>query len=227
MLGLGRIKVVILDVDGTLYDQSKLRMKMLRALFGYYIWRPWRFNEIRILSHFRSERERRSGETVSGLEDAQYLWCAQKGNHNIDKVKKVVKQWIFTSPNKFLAACAYPGLQSFFNTLRQKGIKIAIYSDYQAHDKLEAMNLQADLIVSSTDAEIDRFKPDPKGLLYIAERLNVTPQECLFIGDRHEMDGECALNANMPYLILDKKPFNEFEFYKQLEAKFAYFQATK
>ena len=42
------------------------------------------------------------------------------------------------------------------------------------------MGLQADLVVSSTDPEIDRLKPDPKGLLYICDHLGVSPADCLF-----------------------------------------------
>ncbi|MDB5261440.1 MAG: family hydrolase [Adhaeribacter sp.] len=211
------IKAVIFDVDGTLYTQSKLRKKMLFALLAYYAVRPWRLKEMLLLQHFRQEREKRPGDAGPDLENAQYLWCAQRGNYEVAKIKKVVDQWIFNYPNRYLASCTYPGTQSFFEVLKQNGIKIAIYSDYKAHDKLKAMGLPADLIVSSTDPEIDRLKPDPKGLLYIAEKLQLAPQACLFIGDRPELDGECAIRAKMPYRIVDKKPFDQFDFYTNLQ----------
>lgn len=212
-----RVRVVIFDVDGTLYTQSRLRKKMMYALLAHYTIRPWRLQEMMILHHFRAEREKRAGHAGGDLENAQYTWCVEKGNYSPAKVRKVVEQWMFNFPNRYLTECTYPGTQSFFAKLRSKGIQIAIYSDYKAHAKMQAMGLQADLIVSSTDPEIDRLKPDPKGLLYIAEKLQVSPQECLFIGDRQELDGQCALSANMPYLIVDKKPFNSFDFYHQLE----------
>jgi phosphoglycolate phosphatase/putative hydrolase of the HAD superfamily len=211
------IKVVIFDVDGTLYTQSRLRKKMLVALLAYYAVRPWKVEEIMILQRFRAEREKRAGYAGGDLENAQYDWCIKKGGYSPAKVRRVIQQWMFTFPNPYLQKCTYPGTQSFFSKLKSKGIKVAIYSDYKAHDKLKAMGLEADLIVSSTDPEIDRLKPDPKGLLYIADKLQVSPHQCLFIGDRQEMDGECALKAGMPYLILDKKPFKLFDFYHQLE----------
>ncbi|SMC00242.1 HAD-superfamily hydrolase, subfamily IA, variant 1 [Hymenobacter roseosalivarius DSM 11622] len=211
------IKVVIFDVDGTLYTQSRLRKKMLYALLGYYAMRPWKANDLMILQRFRAEREKRAGYAGGNLEHAQYDWCIAKGGYSLSKVRQVVEQWMFTFPNPYLARCTYPGTHSFFAKLKSKGIKIAIYSDYKAHAKMQAMGLKADLIVSSTDPEIDRLKPDPTGLQYIAEKLQVQPQECLFIGDRQEMDGECAVRAGMPYLILGKKPFHSFNFYQQLE----------
>ncbi|WP_165963579.1 HAD family hydrolase [Hymenobacter radiodurans] len=211
------IKVVIFDVDGTLYTQSRLRKRMFYALIKHYALRPWQAKDLMILQRFRVEREKRAGYAGGNLEKAQYEWCVEKGGYSPLKVRQVVEQWMFTFPNPYLAQCTYPGTHSFFAKLKSKGIKVAIYSDYKAHDKMLAMGLEADLIVSSTDPEIDRLKPDPTGLLYIANKLQVLPEQCLFIGDRQEMDGECAIRAGMPYLILDKKPFNKFNFYQQLE----------
>lgn len=60
----------------------------------------------------------------------------------------------------------------------------------------------------------------PDGLNYIVKKLKASPEECLFIGDRQEMDGECAIRANMPYLIIEKKPFDKFNFFTQLKTAF-------
>jgi phosphoglycolate phosphatase/putative hydrolase of the HAD superfamily len=211
-----RVKAVIFDVDGTLYDQSQLRKKMLFELLRYYLMRPWRFREMLALAHFRSEREKRAGFPGPDLENAQYTWCTERGRYPAAMVRNVVGRWIFKRPLRYLNACTYPGTKDFFEALRRQGIPIAIYSDYVAHEKLKAMGLAADIVVSSTDPEVDRLKPDPKGLLYIADQLGVTPSECLFIGDRQEMDGACALNAHMPYLIIEKKPYKIFDFYTKL-----------
>lgn len=214
-----KIKAVIFDVDGTLYTQSKLRAKMLGALLRYYAVRPWRLSEILILQRFRTEREKRQGAAGPDLENAQYIWGSNHGRTPVSKVKQVVAQWIFREPNQYLPDCRYPGTQSFFALLHRQGIKIGIYSDYKAHDKLTAMGLWADIIVSSTDPEIDHLKPAPHGLLYIAAKLGLAVEECLFIGDRPELDGACAQQAGMPYLIVDKLPFDSFSFYQTLEAQ--------
>jgi phosphoglycolate phosphatase/putative hydrolase of the HAD superfamily len=210
------IKVVIFDVDGTLYTQSKLRKRMLYALLAYYAIRPWRIKEVLMLQSFRTEREKKALTLVSDLENAQYRLCAEKGNFPEKKIREVVNHWMFRFPNQYLAECRYPGIRELFAGLQKSGKKIGIYSDYEAHAKLEAMNLTADLVVSSTDPEIDRLKPDPRGLLYIAEKLNVAVTDCLFIGDRPELDGECAIRAGMPYLIVVKKPFESFDFFTNL-----------
>ncbi|QDA62202.1 HAD family hydrolase [Hymenobacter jejuensis] len=211
-----KVKMVVFDVDGTLYEQSKLRKKMLFALLGYYALRPWRLGEMRLLQRFRREREKHPAYAGPDVENAQYAWCAEGTSYPVAKIKRVVQQWIFDYPNQYLSDCTYPGVKEFFNALRVNHIKIGVYSDYKAHDKLRAMGLQADAVVASTDPEIDRLKPDPKGLLYLADLMRVAPEECLFIGDRPELDGACAERANMPYLIVEKQPFNSFNFYDNL-----------
>jgi phosphoglycolate phosphatase/putative hydrolase of the HAD superfamily len=178
---------------------------MLRSLISFYLLRPWRYQDLWILYNFRQEREKRTGYVGLDLEKAQYEWCAGKVNAPVERIKKVVDHWIFSYPNPLLTSCIYPGVKALFKKLSEKGILIAIYSDYKAVEKMAAMGLQADLIVSSTDVNIDTFKPDPKAVDYIMNKFKVTRDECLFIGDREELDGQCALNAGVQYLILDKK----------------------
>lgn len=213
---MAQCKVVIFDVDGTLYNQSKLRRKMLLSLLFFYAIRPWRYKELHILQTFRREREKRTGNVGTDLENSQYEWCAQKVNVSVDKIRKVVDKWIFHFPNPLLASCIYPGVKPLFKKLRDNDVKIAIYSDYKAASKIFALGLETDLIVASTDNNIDRFKPDPKAIHYIMNTYNVSSDECLFVGDREELDGQCAANAGVPYLILDKKTDPE-EFFKDIQ----------
>lgn len=215
-LNWNKIKAVIFDVDGTLYAQSKLRRRMLYDLLGYYALRPWRLDEMLLLRRFRAEREKRPGHQGPGLESVQYAWCADNSRFSTAQVRSVVDRWMFRHPNQYLGSCTYPGTQSFFDALRQRGIKIGIYSDYPAHDKLVALGLQADSVISSTDPEIDQLKPNPQGLLHIAEALGLSPADCLFVGDRPELDGVCAERAGMPYVIVPRQPFHEFTFYHDL-----------
>lgn len=78
------------------------------------------------------------------------------------------------------------------------------------------MGFAADLAVGSTDPEVSQLKPDPKGLLYVIYQLGLSVEDCLFIGDRQEVGGGCALRANMACLTIDKKSFNQFDFYAKL-----------
>lgn len=199
------LQVVIFDVDGTLYQQSKLRRIMFIKLIVYYLLRPWKYRELVILYHFRKEREKRAGYTSPDLEEEQYLWCVEKTGAALKTVKEVIDQWIFEWPNRYLEKCMYPDVRQFFSTLKKYGIKTAIYSDYKSADKLKHMQIQADMEISSTDKRVNSFKPLPNGLLEILSAMNITEREnCLYIGDRFELDGLCAKAAGIPFLLVDQ-----------------------
>lgn len=210
------LELVIFDVDGTLYKQSSLRKIMLFKLLSYYLIRPWRYKELVILSSFRKEREKRPGFAGPDLQEAQYTWCAESTGYPVQQVKKVINKWIFNAPNPYLKASLYPGIANFFKDLRENGIKIAIYSDYDSENKLKSMELIADFEISSTDKKVNSFKPIPKGLLVVLDEMKITKKaNSLFIGDRIELDGVCAENAGIPFLLVDKSTADK-DFYTKL-----------
>jgi hypothetical protein len=67
----GNLKVLILNVDGTLYNQSKLRKRMSIELFKYYLVTPLKMKELLILYFFRMEREKKVGYQGFDLESKQ------------------------------------------------------------------------------------------------------------------------------------------------------------
>jgi FMN phosphatase YigB (HAD superfamily) len=58
------------------------------------------------------------------------------------------------------------------------------------------------VVVSAQSREVGVFKPHPRGLLVIAERLGVRPSACLYVGDRVGVDDAAARAAGMPYFIV-------------------------
>ncbi|MDN3585389.1 HAD-IA family hydrolase [Pedobacter aquatilis] len=209
---LNKLKLVIFDVDGTLYDQIKLRRKMMFSLLAYYLFRPWKLKELLIIYHFRKEREKKADYQGSDLQNEQYYWCGEKVDLSFEKIKSVVDKWIFDFPNRHLNRCIYPGVENLFTGLKKKKIAIAIYSDYDSELKMRSMDLNPDLIVSSTDHAINSMKPQPKGLNSIIEKFKIIDKsECLYIGDRDELDGECARRIGIPYIIINKsEAYNNF-----------------
>ncbi len=197
------LKVLILDVDGTLYDQSKLRMKMIIFLLKYYLVRPMQIRDLLILYYFRSERKKKAGYCHNNLENEQYLWCAEKIDVPLERIKKVVSKWMFEFPNPYLSDCSYQEVYPFLELAKEHQIKVAVYSDYPAVDKLEYLKIKADLVLASTDPQINCLKPKPIALIHIMQIFGVHPDQCLFIGDSDELDGRCAAQANIAYLNIN------------------------
>lgn len=199
------LKAVIFDLDGTLYDQRKMRRRMLFEMFCSCLRHPASIGDIKVLSDFRKAREQHSSRISVDIESRQFEWGAQRSNVSPERVRCVVDDWIFQRPLKHMPVCRFPGVREFFSTLENAGIRIGVFSDYPAREKLNALGLEADVLVSATDRDVDRLKPDPKGLLATAAKLRTPIRECLFIGDRDDKDGECARRAGMQYIIMNRK----------------------
>ena len=76
-----------------------------------------------------------------------------------------------------------------------------MWSDYPAEEKLAALGLRAEVVVSATDPEVDRLKPDPRGLEVALARLGASAEHCLLVGDRDERDGEAARRAGVEWRL--------------------------
>jgi FMN phosphatase YigB (HAD superfamily) len=200
----GGISVVIFDIDGTLYDQRALYRRMFAEAAAYCLRNPFRVKELKILCDFRRERRKRAGMAIDNLQDAQYAWGAEASGIPPDDARRIVDRWLFQRPLRHLPLCRHAGIVDFMEGLHSQGIRTAVYSDYPAREKLKALDLPDTAAFSSVDRNIDCLKPNPKGLLVIVDTLGVSVDQCVFIGDRDDLDGECARQAGMKYLILDQ-----------------------
>ena len=116
-------------------------------------------------------------------------------------MQDIVATWMHKRPLPFLSSAGFKDIGSVFEWFRARGVRIVAYSDFPAIEKLQALGLEADMVVCSEDAEIGTLKPHPKGLAYIMHILGLKPHECLMIGDRESRDGAAARAHKMPFLL--------------------------
>ena len=208
-----QLDLVVFDVDGTLYDQRRLRRKMMGLLLRHLVVHPGDFELIRTISTFRRCREQLSDEESGNVARLQYERPAKILGVESQQVEDRVRPWFEEKPLSVLRRCRYHQVELVFDLIRRRGLKIAALSDYPAEAKVRAMNLEADFYACGTDPEIDRFKPHPAGLAHVLESLDVDTRRCLLIGDRDDRDGECARRLGVSYLIrTETQPTRPVEF---------------
>jgi FMN phosphatase YigB (HAD superfamily) len=192
-------EVVVFDMDGTLYRQTPMRLRMAALLAGH-VATTADFLTPRILRKFRRLREDMATRRQRDFDIPLHEECAQGFGINVPTVRRVVSDWIERRPLPHLARCRVAGVDTFFDSLKRSGVAIAVLSDYPARAKLLALGLEADVVVAATDPELGIMKPDPAGLELVLSRMGVPPHRALMIGDRDDRDGAAARQAGVAFL---------------------------
>jgi len=94
---------------------------------------------------------------------------------------------------------AYKGIEEMLQALKEKGLKICVFSNKDQQDTESVMahyfpGFTFDVIRGRVDDV--PLKPDPAGALIIAEQLGLSPADCLYVGDT-SMDMICGNAAGM------------------------------
>lgn len=198
---------VVLDVDGTLYDPAPVRRNMAVELVSAHVFKPAQgIALLRFLREYRKAQERLRGRDLGGqCGVAQLVDACERSHTEAEAARAYLDRWFLGAPLKHLAPAIRPGLPDFLRALQAEGIRLAAFSDYPATQKIDAMGLGKffEFVLSSAHAEVRGFKPDPSGLLLCAKRLGLSPRQILYVGDRPEVDAECARRAGMAAAILE------------------------
>ena len=200
-------RLVVFDVDGTLYSQKAMRLRML----GEILWHVALTRSLitpKILRIYRELRETIGDQNVDGFEEVLIARAAEQTRVSSETIHALVSEWLERRPLAHIHACRYAHLVELFTALKRHGKSIGIFSDYPAVEKLKALGLSADYIVAAGDANVGILKPHPRGLEVLIKMAGVTPAETVFIGDRTERDGEVAKRAGAQALIRSSKPLD-------------------
>ncbi len=198
------IRLVAFDVDGTLYDQRGLRLCMLREMLLAAL-RNRQLDFINLLRAYRRLREELGERMEEDFEQQLVAQTAGAVGCSAEQVRATALEWLEQRPLRHLARYRFPHLLELFQGLRQHGKTIGVLSDYPARDKLAALGLDADFVVSAGDAGVRVLKPHPRGLQALMAFAGADPKQTLLIGDRPERDGEAARAARAHALILSRK----------------------
>ena len=84
------------------------------------------------------------------------------------------------------------------------GIRLGALSDYPADAKLQALGIrdQFEVVLSAQSPEVGVFKPHPGGLEAVLDRMRVSVNQALYVGDREEVDAAAAEAAGLACAIL-------------------------
>lgn len=196
------MKAIIFDLDGTLYDNSRLPFRLIIRSLG----------KLRILKSERTSRKILAGVHFNSP-DEFYRKHFDTMSHICGKSPEKVEKWyhecylpLMTHILTKKCTCK-PNTVETLKKLRKNGIKTAVLSDYECvKERLMAVDIDPDLFDICIDAPTTGgLKPDKSSFLHIADMFGIEPDDVLVVGDRPDTDGEGARNAGMKLLLVNKK----------------------
>ena len=209
------IRAVVFDLDGTLYTIRRLRLwltlKLLRDI-----------SMLRRLPSARANLRSKSFDSKDALYKALTEEIARKAKRTPEEVATWYHERFMRQFVRILAKRGNirPGLVPLLESLRSKGAKLAVVSDYgSVPERLEALKIPLDAFNDAFGAdEYGVFKPSPKPLVELARKWEITTPELLMVGDREDLDADCARAAGAEFLGIADGPTDNESFVTWPEA---------
>lgn len=189
-MNIEKYKSVIFDLDGTLYDNKGLPLKLVLA----DILNMWVLGAERLA---RKHIKGRDYQDAAGVYDALFAEMASvKRSLTVDKARRWYQDKYMPLQVSLLRIyfAPRPLCVELLEAMRSRGLKVILYSDYGHEvEKLDALRIPRDLfdgVVSA--AKMGGLKPCQKSMERLMKLYDLDPATTLYIGDREDTDGESA-----------------------------------
>ena len=191
-----QFKAVLFDVDGTLYPQS------------FFIKTSIQFMLLHPLLSAAFRQLRRDVRAIGGVEDlhlAQVSLAAGYLRIPAERAQELLETHIYGTYMAMLSkAKPYPQVPSLLAALKNAGLKMGVITDYPVGDKLSALGFDQYWDVAISADELGHLKPEPDAFLLAAEKLKISPDNIIYVGNEYKYDIIGAKKAGMKAAYLSK-----------------------
>ena len=183
------IKAVAFDIDGTLYANWRLNVKIV----PYFIKNlPFflEYSKVRKILHRTAP--------LSDFYEYQARLLASNMSITSEKAKSMIEDIIYKGLGTFFSKIKpFPYLVETFSALKTNGLKIGILSDFPPEQKGDIWGLAryCDVILGSES--IGALKPSVYAFGLLAKELGVEPESVLYVGNNISADIIGAHKAGM------------------------------
>lgn len=197
-----KIKGIIFDFDGTLFDNKNIAFYMIAAnpLDWMRIWKERRI------------RKRFAGCDFISSENYYNAFFRELGKACLRSPERM-KNWYF---NRYMPRMikvlkkhynSRPDLNNLLKSIesQKNPLQIAVYSDYPfVKERFMSIGVTPSERIKMYGPEsFGAQKPAVRPFLKIAGEFGLSPEEILVIGDREDTDGLGAFNAGMHFFCLE------------------------
>ncbi len=180
-------ELAIFDLDGTLIDSSETVANAINFVRDRVGLPP--MDREQILEAVNNPN----------LNPAEYFY-------DLDKFEPIHEEWFmeYYSKHHNQELRLFEGVLELLHKLKSRGCKLALATNAYRRSTLEALEYLGiddifDIVVCYDD--VKRPKPYPDMLLYICDKLNISKDRAIFIGDGNK-DKEASLSAGIDFVLI-------------------------
>ncbi|MBR1537259.1 MAG: HAD family hydrolase [Treponema sp.] len=210
---LDGIKVIAFDIDGTLYPQNSLYIRLLPHIirnFFFYL----DYNKVRDVMHRTAP--------LPDFYEYQARLFAERTGKSVEESKALIKKVAYDDLKIYFQRIKpFKNILETFKSLHEKGYKIALLSDFPPDQKGDIWGVvpYCDLILGTE--QIGALKPSKYPFGIMANALEVEPSEILYVGNSIRYDVRGAKNAGMKSALITSR-FKRIFSKKVKEADFSF-----
>jgi len=200
---LSEITAVAFDLDGTLYPNYSLNIRLLPFLF-----RHWRF----LLAFGRARdiiRREQAALTLTpssrpDFYERQAQLVADQLKAQKEEIRERIDRLIYRGWEPFfLKIKLFPHVKEVLGEMKAAGRKLGLLSDFPTATKLEYLGLSDCWDTVLCTESIGALKPAALPFEELAKALSCAPEQILYVGNSHRYDVEGAKRAGMKAALLN------------------------
>lgn len=183
------IKAVAFDIDGTLYPDSSLYVRVI-----FYFLKNLKFflryNKVRKIMHRTAP--------LGDFYEYQARLLAQMLGTDSESAKKEINDKCYEGLKRYFKKVKpYADAYETVNALKEAGYKIAILSDFPPDQKGSLWGIRNLCDVCLGSEETGALKPSKYPFGILARTLELKPEEILYVGNSIKYDVRGSKNAGM------------------------------
>jgi putative hydrolase of the HAD superfamily len=198
---LGGIRGVGFDLDGTLYANYKLNIRLL----------PFVMREFSFMYTFVKVRKRlhAGGALSGGFYDTQAGLMAAYLKEKPDAIREKLDRLVYRGwEEAFTHIRPFPRVTETLAAFKEAGLRLGVLSDFPPERKLEFLGLSGFFDAAFSTESAGALKPDPTPFRKLAKDLGLEPEEMLYVGNSPHYDIAGAHNAGMMTALIRRGVFS-------------------
>ena len=181
------MKACIFDLDGTLTDSLESLAYSVKATL----------REMDLPEITTDECRRFVGDGARCLMERS---LRATGEENVKRIEEAMEIYgrIFDE-NCTYHVTPYEGICQILSDLKKEGVKLAVLSNKPDQQTVKVVHeIFGEDVFDYAQGQIENIKrkPEPDGIYCLLEKMNVTKEECLYVGDS-EVDVKTGKNAGL------------------------------